>query len=133
MRLHRKGYGVMAIAGMTGLSYPAVRLAIDVHEEGGYAAWKWALRGRTSGEGRTLTAAPEEASRRTIGDRRPEQPKRECARWDRAAVRQPIERECGVKLAVRTAGDNLKRWGLTPQKPVRRAYGQRPVARCLLP
>ena len=28
----------MAIVGMTGLSYPAVRLAIDLHEEGGYAA-----------------------------------------------------------------------------------------------
>ncbi len=25
VRLHRKGYGVMAIAGMTRLSYPAVR------------------------------------------------------------------------------------------------------------
>ena len=33
VRLHRKGHGVMAIVGMTGLSYPAVRLAIDLYEE----------------------------------------------------------------------------------------------------
>ena len=33
VRLHRKGYGVMAIVELTGLSYPAVRLAIDLYEE----------------------------------------------------------------------------------------------------
>lgn len=39
-----------------------------------------------------------------------------------------IERECGVKLIVRTVGKLLKRWGFTPQKPIRRAYEQNPVA-----
>ena len=49
----------MVIVGMTGLSCPAVRLAIDLYEEGGYAAVKPAPRGRESGEGRTLTAEQE--------------------------------------------------------------------------
>ncbi len=56
VRLLRKGLGVMTIAGMTGLSYPAVRLAVDLYEEGGYAALKPTPRGRASGEGRTLTS-----------------------------------------------------------------------------
>jgi transposase len=38
VRLHRKGYGVMAIVELTGLSYPAVRRAIDLYEAGGAAA-----------------------------------------------------------------------------------------------
>jgi transposase len=118
----------MAIAGMTGLSYPAVRLAIDRYEEGGHAALKPTPRGRSSGDGRTLTADREAVIQRTICDKRPEQLKMEFALWSRAAVMQLIEQEFGVKLAVRTVGDYLKRWGFTPQKPIRRAYEQRPQA-----
>ncbi len=110
VRLHRKGHGVMAIVGMTGLSYPAVRLAIDLYEEGGYAAVKPAPRGRESGEGRTLTAEQEDAIRRTICDKRPEQLKMEFALWRRAAVMQLIERDmassfrCAVSATICLAG-----------------------------
>ena len=120
VRLHRQGHGVMAIVGMTGLSYPAVRLAIDLYEEGGYAALKPTPRGRSSGDGRTLTAEQEEAIRRTICDKRPEQLKMEFALWNRAAVMQLIEREHGIKLSVRGVGNYLTRWGFTPQRPVKR-------------
>jgi len=128
VRLHRKGLGVMAIAAMTGLSYPAARWAIDLYEGGGYGALKPTPRGRESGQGRTLTAEQEAVIQRTICDKRPEQLKMEFALWSRAAVRQLIEQEFGVKLAVRTVGDYLKRWGFTPQKPIKRAYEQRPEA-----
>ena len=33
-----------------------------------------------------------------------------------------IERRFGIKMAVRSVGNYLKRWGFTPQKPLRRAY-----------
>jgi transposase len=128
VRLHRKGHRVMAIVGMTGLSYPAVRLGIDLYEAGGYAALKPTRRGRASGDGRTLTAEQEEAIRRTICDKRPEQLKMEFALWNRAAVMQLIEREYGIKLSVRGVGNYLSRWGFTPQKPIKKAYEQRPEA-----
>jgi transposase len=48
--------------------------------------------------------------------------------WSRAAVMQLIEQECGLKLGVRTMGEYLKRWGFTPQKPITKAYEQRPEA-----
>lgn len=95
VRLHRKGYGVMAIVELTGLSYPAVRLAIDLYEEGGAAALKPSPRGRTPGDGRRLHADQEEAIRRTICDKRPEQLKMEFALWTRGAVMQFIEQEYG--------------------------------------
>ena len=52
----------------------------------------------------------------------------EFALWNRAAVTQLIERECGIKLSVRGVGNYLKRWGFTPQKPIKKAYEQRPEA-----
>jgi transposase len=87
-RLHRKGYGVMAIVELTGLSYPAVRRAIDLYESGGVAALKPATRGRTPGQGRALSPEEEAQVRRTICDKRPEQLKMEFALWTRAAAEQ---------------------------------------------
>jgi transposase len=127
-RLHRKGHGVMQIVELTGLSYPAVRAAIDLYESGGALALKPAARGRTKGQGRSLNAEQEDAIQRTICDKRPEQLKMEFALWTRAAVGQLIEREYGLKLSVRAVGNYLARWGFTPQKPIKRAYEQRPEA-----
>jgi transposase len=50
------------------------------------------------------------------------------ALWSRAAVRELVWRRCGVRLAVRTMGTYLARWGFTAQKPLRRAYEQDPAA-----
>lgn len=33
-----------------------------------------------------------------------------------------------IKLSVRGVGNYLKRWGFTPQKPIKKAYEQRPKA-----
>ncbi len=66
--------------------------------------------------------------RHTICDKRPEQLKMEFALWSRGAVMQLIEREFGIKLSVRTTGQYLRRWDFTPQKPIKRAYEQRPEA-----
>ncbi|HRH71158.1 MAG TPA: winged helix-turn-helix domain-containing protein, partial [Flavobacteriales bacterium] len=60
--------------------------------------------------------------RKHVCDKRPEQLKLDFALWSRGAVMQLIEREFGMVLGVRTVGDYLKRWGLTPQKPIKRAY-----------
>ena len=46
----------------------------------------------------------------------------------RKAVMELINQETGIDMPVRTVGEYLKRWGLTPQKPVKRAYEQNPKA-----
>jgi transposase len=128
IRLHKKKYGVMQIVDLTGLSWPAVRAAIDLYEEGGLAALRPKERGREPGDGRSLTPDQEAHIRKLIIDKRPEQLKMDFALWTRAAVGELIERECGIKLCVRAVGNYLKRWGFTPQKPIRRAYERRPEA-----
>ena len=52
----------------------------------------------------------------------------EFALWSRAAVMELIKREYAVVLHVRSVGKYLKRWGFTPQKPIKRAYEQSPAA-----
>jgi transposase len=128
IRLHRKEYGVMQIVELTGLSWPAVRTAIDLFEAGGMAALKPKVRGREQGDGRSLTPNQEDHIRKLIIDKRPEQLKMEFALWTRAAVGELIEREFGIKLCVRAVGNYLKRWNFTPQKPITRAYERRPEA-----
>jgi transposase len=119
---------VMHIVELTRLSYPAVRRTLDQFEAGGVAAIAPAARGRRSGMGRSLSTEQEAAIRRTICDKRPEQLKMDFALWTRAAVMQLIERQCGIALSVRAVGNYLARWGFTPQKPIKRAYEQRPEA-----
>jgi transposase len=128
VRLHKKGIGVMQIVGMTGLSYPAVRVCVDLFESGGWAAIRPAGRGRSAGTGRTLSVVQEATIQRTIIDKRPEQLKMDFFLWSRAAVGQLIEQEYGIKLHVRSVGKYLTRWGFTPQKPIKRAYEQSPEA-----
>ncbi len=128
VRLHKRGIGIMQIVEMSGLSYPTVRRTVDLFEAGGWSAIKPAARGRSPGEGRRLTAEQEQTIRATLCDKRPEQLKMDFYLWSRAAVAELIRRDYGVEFSVRTMGKLLKRWGFTPQKPIKKAYEQRPEA-----
>jgi len=70
---------------------------------------------------------------RTITDRTPDQLKMPFVLWTRGAVRDFIATEYDVTVSLMTVGRWLKRWGFTPQKPVRRAWerGPKAVARWL--
>ena len=119
VRLHKKDIKIMQIVSMTGLSYPAVRATLDRFAEGGWSAIRPTARGRARGDGRCLSEVQEDAIRRIIIDKRPEQLKMEFFLWSRAAVGQLIEQEYGIKLHVRSVGKYLARWGFTPQKPIK--------------
>ena len=128
IRMHRKGMPVMQIVEHSGLSWYAVNAAISAYSTTGAGALKPAARGKKQGSGRMLSEAQERAVRQIICDKRHEQLKMEFALWNRAAVMQLIERECAITLSVRGVGNYLKRWGFTPQKPIKKAYEQRPEA-----
>ena len=83
-------------------------------------------RGRRHGECRTLSAAQERQVQKLIAEKLPDQLKLPFALWTRKAVAQLIAERFGLTLPVRTMGEYLKRWGFTPQKPVKKAYEQNP-------
>ncbi len=63
-----------------------------------------------------------------IRDKCPNQLKLPFALWTRIAVKQLIEQLWSIRMPIRTVGEYLKRWGFTPQKPLKRAYEQNPKA-----
>jgi transposase len=58
----------------------------------------------------------------------PRQMQFEFALWTREMVREVIRREFGVRLSVVSVGRLLRKLGLSPQRPLHRAYQQNPEA-----
>jgi transposase len=75
-----------------------------------------------------LTKAQTAKAIRLIRDRCPDQLRLPFALWTREAVGQLLQGQFGLEVSVWTVGRYLKAWGLTPQKPLRRAYEQDPAA-----
>jgi hypothetical protein len=63
---------------------------------------------------------------RTIVPQSPRQAGGEGVLWTRAAVAELIHRRFGIRLSQVSCGKYLRRWGLSPQKPIRRAYEKDP-------
>lgn len=120
--LHKKGETHGEIGRVLGVHRLTVGTWIKKWKEGGAKSLKPARRGVKSGSGRTLSPEQEKRIRKQITDRLPDQLKMPFALWTREAVAALILKETGLEMPVRTVGDYLKRWGMTPQKPVKRAY-----------
>ena len=120
--LYRKGEEIGEIARLVGSHRNTVGRWISSWEDAGVKALKPKRRGVSTGSGRSLTGEQERDIRKGITDKTPDQLKLPFALWTREAVADLIMREHGVDMPVRTVGDYLKRWGMTPQKPVKRAY-----------
>ena len=122
--LHRKGMRLNAICETVGLCWKAVRKAIDLYESGGVRALRPKKWGRPTGTSRTLTAEQEKQVRKDICDKRPGQMKMDFALWTREAMLVYIREHFGMDMPVRTVGEYLKRWGFTPQNPIKVASGE---------
>lgn len=126
VRMRNQGKKLSEIGEAVSLTRTAVCKALKMYREGGWKALRGKRRGSKVGDHRNLTGDQEATIRRKIIDRRPEQLKLDFALWTREAVRQLILHELGVDMPIRTVGEYLKRWGFTPQKPVKFAYERRP-------
>jgi transposase len=124
--LRESGMTHEAIARQVGLTRNGVSNICKRYRERGKAGLQTGPRGPAVGTGRFLTAAQEKDIRRLIRRGTPDKYDLPHALWSRAAVAALIEQRSDVRLAVRTMGTYLARWGFTPQKPLRRAYEQKP-------
>jgi transposase len=126
--LRRAGMTYDAIAAQAGLTRTGVFNICLRFAERGAAGLKSGPRRPEPGHGRFLDAEQEAAARDLIRRHTPDELDLPFALWSRAAVRELIRRRFRVRLAVRTMGTYLARWGFTAQKPLRRAYEQDPAA-----
>jgi transposase len=83
---------------------------------------------KASGRPRTLTAAQEQRVFRWINGRDPRQYGFDFGLWTRQVVGRLIADRFGVQLSLASIGALLARLGLTPQKPLQRAYERDPEA-----
>lgn len=81
-------------------------------------------RGAKSENMKLLSPEQEKQVQKMILDTMPDQMKLPYALWTRGAVKELVERELKVVLAVNTVGDYLRSWGYSPQKPKKKAYEQ---------
>jgi transposase len=116
-----------------GMKYKAISEVIDVHhtticgwwkayEREGTKGIRLKTRGRKHGAKRTLSPEQEKELQKIIEDKEPDQLKLPFALWTRRAVIQIIKKLYRIDMPLRTVGEYLKRWGFTPQKPLKRAY-----------
>src|SRR5919202_485920 len=126
--LRQAGQTYDAIAAQVGLSPTGVFDICKRYAERGAAGLKTGPRGPEPGHGRFIDADQEAEACRLIQRHTPDELDLPFALWSRAAVRALIWQRFGVRLAVRTMGTYLARWGSTAQKPLRRAYEQDPAA-----
>jgi transposase len=126
--LHRQGRSFKEIAAALSMSENTARSAVKLAQADGLKALAPKPTGRAMGGKRRLSAEQELHIQRQICKHRPEQLQLSFALWTRVAVALLVEQEFGILLPVRTMGEYLKRWGFTPQRPITRAYEQRPEA-----
>lgn len=126
--VYEEGYTQRAAARAVGVSRQEVCKWCRKYEKYGMSSLDAKRRGRKSGEKRLLEPWQCAQVVRLIKDKTPDQLKLPFVLWTRTAVRDYIEEKFGILLTLNTMGNYLKRWGFTPQKPVKTAYEQNPKA-----
>ena len=123
----RGGMTQTQAARLFGVARGTVARWMKLYRQGGLKALGARPQGRPPGQSRLKNWQAAQIVR-TITDRTPDQLKLPFVLWTREAVGALIERRFGVRVSRMTVGRWLRRWGLTPQKPVRRAWEQNPQA-----
>jgi transposase len=122
VRMRKAGKKVPEIMEATGASYDSIYTVWNKWVETGSKSIKVVPRGLKKGQGRHLTSPQERNIQGKIIDQHPDQLKLDFALWTREAVRQLIKQEYSIEMPIRTVGEYLKRWGFTPQRPLKFAY-----------
>lgn len=120
------GYTELELAELLGVCRETVSRWCSAYTAGGLDALPGERTGRPLGSGRMLTDEQAQHIQTILDSKTPEEMNIPAALWNRRAVRDLIQAECGVLLAVRTVGTCLARWGYTSKRPQRHAADQDP-------
>ena len=121
----REGKLASTVIASYGFSRTSIYRWLKAVEDAGAAA----LRARSApGRPRSLTAEQEQQVFRWINGNDPRQYGLDFGLWTRALVVELVERKFGIRLGLTAVGELLARLGLTPQKPLERAYQRDPEA-----
>lgn len=122
----QSGMSVKALAKIAGVHAGTVSKWLSMARQEGVGSLSEQRRGRPMGSCRKLTFAQEQWLLEQIVGYSPKQLVLTFAVWTRPAIRALIQERFSVDMSDRLIGKYLKRWGFTPQRPLRRAMEQRP-------
>jgi transposase len=126
IRMWKANSKVQDIMAATGACYGSVYNIWRDYKTKGKTAIPVHPRGHKLGDGRHLSEDQEKSIQKMIIDKAPNQLKLDFALWTRGAVQLLIKQEFCLDMPIRTVGEYLKRWGFTPQKPVKYAFERNP-------
>lgn len=118
------GRSIVSVAATLGISRQAVSRWVRSAERKGEKVLVPKKKGRP--KGRMLGSSQAHFVIRRIVEHLPDELHLPFYLWTRDAVKMLVKKKYGVKLSVWTIGRLLKEWGLSPQKPSRRAYERDP-------
>jgi transposase len=126
--MHEAGNTQLAIASALGLHKNTVYRWLKGWRVAGAVALKAKRRGRRPQAKRLLDVAQAAEVQRLMIEHGPDQLDLPHALWGREAVRELVQARFGIILALRTVSDYLRRWGFTPQRPIKRALERQNAA-----
>lgn len=128
IRLRKQsGMPVKELAGVAGVHMRTVEDWLWRARREGEGGLGEKARGRPVGACRKLKMADEVWLREQIIGQMPMQLQLPFALWTRRAIKALIQEKFGVQMQDRLVGKYLKRWGFTPQRPIKRALEQDPA------
>ena len=128
-----KGTQKKKVAELFGVNQNTITNWAKRHNELGLKGLIDNKRGVKSEDKKLLSSKQEKLVQKMILDVMPDQLKLPYSLWTRKAVKELVEREFGVVMAINTMGDYLRSWGYSPQRPKKKAYEQcsKKVQKCL--
>jgi transposase len=123
IRMHSRGYKQKQIVEATGYKQRRVSEIIAKYKATKEIP-KPKSRGRKPGEGKLLTPEQEREIKKLIIDKNPEQLKFSCFLWTANTVRELIFQKYSIKLGKQTMREYLESWGMSAQRPIKKAYHQ---------
>jgi transposase len=126
--MHEAGNTQLAIASVLGLHKNTIHRWLKGWRVAGATALKAKKRGRRLQAKRLLDAERAAEVQRLMIGHCPDQLELPFALWGREAVRDLVRARFGVRLALRTVSDYLRRWRFTPQRPIKRALERQDAA-----
>lgn len=124
VRLKKQGRAGREIEAITGLYPSRISEIWSAYQEGGLAGIKPEKSGRKANSWMLLTEYEQKEIRQTIISKAPNQLKLAGFLWTLAKISQYIWVVYRKKVSVRSLSNYMKRWGLTCQRPTKRACGQ---------
>lgn len=124
VRLKELGKSGVEIEELTGINKSAVSRIWQSYLKDGIAGIKPQKPGKKKGSNMLLTIDEQRQMRQTIISKNPNQLKLAGFLWTLAKISQYIRETYHKKVSVRSLSNYMKRWGLTCQRPTKRACGQ---------